>query len=98
VAVELSAEGTAVEDLQNRFATTSGGRHVVIHHGDKRGRIEIGVLRNGPISSGSLPALGLAASGLTQLMEIVGRLLSDAQFPEYRLITAFHRKRPYKSP
>jgi len=40
VAVELSAEGTAVEDLQNRLQQHLA-THVVIHHGDKRGRIEI---------------------------------------------------------
>jgi ParB family chromosome partitioning protein len=40
VAVELSVEGTAVEDLQNRLQQHLA-THVVIHHGDKRGRIEI---------------------------------------------------------
>src|SRR5438874_808767 len=40
VAVELSAEGTAVEDLQNRLQQHLA-THVIIHHGDKRGRIEI---------------------------------------------------------
>src|SRR5881394_4657180 len=40
VAVELSAEGTAVEDLQNRLQQHLA-THVAIHHGDKRGRIEI---------------------------------------------------------
>ena len=40
VAVELSAGGAAVEDLQNRLQQHLA-THVVIHHGDKRGRIEI---------------------------------------------------------
>ena len=40
VAGELSVEGTAVEDLQNRLQQHLA-THVVIHHGDKRGRIEI---------------------------------------------------------
>jgi len=37
---ELSAAGTAVEDLQNRLQQHLG-THVTIRHGDKRGRIEI---------------------------------------------------------
>jgi ParB family chromosome partitioning protein len=37
---ELSATGTAVEDLQNRLQQHLA-THVTIHHGDKRGRIEI---------------------------------------------------------
>jgi ParB family chromosome partitioning protein len=37
---ELSAIGTAVEDLQNRLQQHLA-THVIIHHGDKRGRIEI---------------------------------------------------------
>ena len=37
---ELSAAGTAVEDLQNRLQQHLA-THVMIHHGDKRGRIEI---------------------------------------------------------
>jgi ParB family chromosome partitioning protein len=37
---ELSAPGTAVEDLQNRLQQHLA-THVTIHHGDKRGRIEI---------------------------------------------------------
>jgi len=40
VAGELSAARTAVEDLQNRLQQHLA-THVVIHHGDKRGRIEI---------------------------------------------------------
>ena len=40
VATELSVEGTAVEDLQNRLQQHLA-THVTIHHGDKRGRIEI---------------------------------------------------------
>jgi ParB family chromosome partitioning protein len=40
VAAELSAAGTAVEDLQNRLQQHLA-THVTIHHGDKRGRIEI---------------------------------------------------------
>ena len=40
VASELSAAGTAVEDLQNRLQQHLA-THVAIHHGDKRGRIEI---------------------------------------------------------
>ena len=38
--VELSAAGTAVEDLQNRLQQHLA-THVTIHHGDERGRIEI---------------------------------------------------------
>jgi len=37
---ELSAAGTAVDDLQNRLQQHLA-THVTIHHGDKRGRIEI---------------------------------------------------------
>jgi ParB family transcriptional regulator, chromosome partitioning protein len=40
VPAELSAAGTAVEDLQNRLQQHLA-THVTIHHGDKRGRIEI---------------------------------------------------------
>lgn len=40
VTSELSATGTAVEDLQNRLQEHLA-THVIIHHGDKRGRIEI---------------------------------------------------------
>jgi ParB family chromosome partitioning protein len=40
VAAESSAAGTAVEDLQNRLQQHLA-THVTIHHGDKRGRIEI---------------------------------------------------------
>jgi ParB family chromosome partitioning protein len=40
VASELSVAGTAVEDLQNRLQQHLA-THVTIHHGDKRGRIEI---------------------------------------------------------
>src|SRR2546426_7309072 len=40
MAAELPAPGTAVEDLQNRLQQHLA-THVTIHHGDKRGRIEI---------------------------------------------------------
>jgi ParB family chromosome partitioning protein len=40
VAAELSAVGTAIEDLQNRLQQHLA-THVTIQHGDKRGRIEI---------------------------------------------------------
>jgi ParB family chromosome partitioning protein len=40
VAAESSAAGTAVKDLQNRLQQHLA-THVIIHHGDKRGRIEI---------------------------------------------------------
>jgi len=40
VGIELSATTTAVEDLQNRLQQHLA-THVTIHHGDKRGRIEI---------------------------------------------------------
>jgi ParB family chromosome partitioning protein len=40
VTAELSATGTAVEDLQNRLQQHLA-THVTIHHADKRGRIEI---------------------------------------------------------
>lgn len=39
-ATEVTATSTAVEDLQNRLQQYLA-THVVIHHGDKRGRIEI---------------------------------------------------------
>src|SRR5947199_3638648 len=40
VGIELSATATGVEDLQNRLQQHLA-THVTIHHGDKRGRIEI---------------------------------------------------------
>ena len=40
MAAELPAAGTAVEDLQNQLQQHLA-THVTIHHGDKRGRIEI---------------------------------------------------------
>ena len=40
IGIELSATTTAVEDLQNRLQQHLA-THVTIHHGDKRGRIEI---------------------------------------------------------
>jgi ParB family chromosome partitioning protein len=40
VAAELSSTGIAVEDLQNRLQQHLA-THVIIHHADKRGRIEI---------------------------------------------------------
>jgi len=40
IGIELSATATAVEDLQNRLQQHLA-THVTIHHGDKRGRIEI---------------------------------------------------------
>src|SRR5437667_9881786 len=40
IGIELSATATAVEDLQNRLQQHLA-THVIIHHGDKRGRIEI---------------------------------------------------------
>ncbi len=40
MASELSLAGTALEDLQNRLQQHLA-THVTIHHGDKRGRIEI---------------------------------------------------------
>ena len=40
VAAEVTGTGTAVEDLQNRLQQYLA-THVTIHHGDKRGRIEI---------------------------------------------------------
>jgi ParB family chromosome partitioning protein len=40
VGIDLSATTTAVEDLQDRLQQHLA-THVTIHHGDKRGRIEI---------------------------------------------------------
>ena len=40
VAAEVTGTGTAVEDVQNRLQQYLA-THVTIHHGDKRGRIEI---------------------------------------------------------
>src|SRR5437667_5925539 len=40
IGIDLPAAGTAVEDLQNRLQQHLA-THVTIHHGDKRGRIEI---------------------------------------------------------
>jgi ParB family chromosome partitioning protein len=40
IGIELSATATAVEDLQNRLQQHLA-THVIIHHGGKRGRIEI---------------------------------------------------------
>jgi ParB family chromosome partitioning protein len=40
IGAELSSTGIAVEDLQNRLQQHLA-THVIIHHGDKRGRIEI---------------------------------------------------------
>ena len=61
VAVELSAEGTAVEDLQNRLQQHLA-THVVIHHGDKRGRIEIEYYGTDDLQR-IVTALGLPVAG-----------------------------------
>src|SRR5213594_612450 len=60
VASELSAAGTAVEDLQNRLQQHLA-THVAIHHGDKRGRIEIEYYGNDDLQR-ILTALGLTPS------------------------------------
>ncbi|PYJ21527.1 MAG: transcriptional regulator [Verrucomicrobia bacterium] len=54
---ELAAASTAVEDLQNRLQEYLA-THVTIHHGDKRGRIEIEYYGNDDLQR-ILTALGL---------------------------------------
>jgi ParB family transcriptional regulator, chromosome partitioning protein len=56
---ELSAMPTAVEDLQNRLQEHLA-THVTIHHGDKRGRIEIEYYGNDDLQR-IVTALGLLA-------------------------------------
>src|SRR2546426_8462001 len=60
VTSELPAPGTAVEDLQNRLQQHLA-THVTIHHGDKRGRIEIDYYGNDDLQR-IVSALGLTPS------------------------------------
>ncbi|PYI58205.1 MAG: hypothetical protein DMC60_13605 [Verrucomicrobia bacterium] len=61
VTSESSATGTAVEDLQNRLQQHLA-THVIIHHGDKRGRIEIHYYGTDDLQR-IVTALGLPAAG-----------------------------------
>jgi ParB family transcriptional regulator, chromosome partitioning protein len=61
VTSESSATGTAVEDLQNRLQQHLA-THVVIHHGDKRGRIEIEYYGTDDLQR-IVTALGLPVAG-----------------------------------
>ena len=61
VTSELGATGTAVEDLQNRLQQHLA-THVIIHHGDKRGRIEIEYYGTDDLHR-IVTALGLPAVG-----------------------------------
>ena len=53
--------GTAVEDLQNRLQQHLA-THVIIHHGDKRGRIEIEYYGTDDLQR-IVTALGLPVAG-----------------------------------
>jgi ParB family transcriptional regulator, chromosome partitioning protein len=57
-AAELAITSTAVEDLQNRLQEHLA-THVIIHHGDKRGRIEIEYYGNDDLQR-IVTALGLS--------------------------------------
>src|SRR2546428_13101208 len=61
VTSELGATRTAVEDLQNRLQQHLA-THVIIHHGDKRGRIEIAYYGTDHLHR-IVTALGLPAAG-----------------------------------
>src|SRR6266446_2546585 len=61
VTSESSATGTAVEDLQNRLQQHLA-THVIIHHGDKRGRIEIEYYGTDDLQR-IVTALGLPVAG-----------------------------------
>jgi len=61
VATEVSVTGTAVEDLQNRLQQHLA-THVIIHHGDKRGRIEIDYYGTDDLQR-IVTALGLPVAG-----------------------------------
>ena len=61
VTSESSATGTAVEDLQNRLQQHLA-THVIIHHGDKRGRIEIHYYGTDDLQR-IVTALGLPVAG-----------------------------------
>ena len=61
VTSELGATGTAVEDLQNRLQQHLA-THVIIHHGDKRGRIEIEYYGTDDLQR-IVTALGLPVAG-----------------------------------
>jgi len=61
VTSESSAPGTAVEDLQNRLQQHLA-THVIIHHGDKRGRIEIEYYGTDDLQR-IVTALGLPVAG-----------------------------------
>ena len=62
VTSESSATGTAVEDLQNRLQQHLA-THVIIHHGDKRGRIEIEYYGTDDLQR-IVTALGLPVAGI----------------------------------
>jgi ParB family chromosome partitioning protein len=61
VTSESNATGTAVEDLQNRLQQHLA-THVIIHHGDKRGRIEIEYYGTDDLQR-IVTALGLPVAG-----------------------------------
>jgi len=95
VQVELSAEGTA-EKTCKTGCNNIWPTHVASTTETNAGGLKLSTTER-TISSGSLTGPGTAASGLTQLMEIVGR---PCQTPirEHRLITTFHRNRPTNRP
>jgi len=59
-AVELTVSSAAIEDLQSRLQQHLG-THVTIHHGEKRGRIEIEYYGNDDLQR-IIAALGLITS------------------------------------
>jgi ParB family transcriptional regulator, chromosome partitioning protein len=59
-AVELTVTSAAIEDLQNRLQQHLG-THVTLHHGEKRGRIEIEYYGNDDLQR-IIAALGLTTS------------------------------------
>jgi ParB family transcriptional regulator, chromosome partitioning protein len=59
-AVELTVTSAAIEDLQNRLQQRLG-THVTLHHGEKRGRIEIEYYGNDDLQR-IIAALGLTTS------------------------------------
>jgi len=58
--VELTVTSAAIEDLQNRLQQHLG-THVTLHHGEKRGRIEIEYYGNDDLQR-IIAALGLNTS------------------------------------
>ena len=59
-AAEQAVTSAAIEDLQNRFLEQLA-THVIIHHGEKRGRIEIEYYGNDDLQR-IVTALGLTQS------------------------------------